>query len=144
MRSHLARRSLLRRRGITLFEVLISLMIFAAAMAVLAQLAGNGVRAALQSQLQTQAVLRCQSKLAEVAAGIQPLAPVTDAPFPDDPRWTWNLRITESKEPGLLILEVSVSYRGRHRTRSVSMTLHGFLYRPATAGFQRSDQGFDN
>ena len=125
-----------RRQGITLFEVLLSLVIFATAMSVLGQLAANGVRAALHSQLRTQAALRCQSKLAEVTTGIEPLAPVMDAPFPDDPGWSWSLRISASPQPALLVLEVSVSYKGGHSNRSVTMTMGRLLYKPRTVDFK--------
>ncbi|MDB5339359.1 MAG: hypothetical protein JWN70_4978, partial [Planctomycetaceae bacterium] len=55
-----------RRRGLTLFEVLIALVIFVGAMAAIGQLVANGVRAALQARFQTQAAMMCEAKLAEV------------------------------------------------------------------------------
>ena len=136
------RRPLSQRQGLTLFEVLISLMIFATGMAMLGQLAANGVRAALHSRFKTQAVLRCQSKLAEVAAGIEPLAAVVDARFPDDPGWSWSLRVSGSPRPTLLVLEVTVSYTGKHPNRPVSMTMERLLYKPPTAGLNSSDREF--
>ena len=130
------------RGGLTLFEVLISLMIFATAMAVLGQLAANGVQAALGSRLRTQAVLRCQSKLAEVTSGICPLAPATDVPFPDDPAWNWDLSIGDFADRNLLLVAVTVSHKGKHASRPVSMTLERLVCKPASARTQSRDQEF--
>src|SRR2546425_7335081 len=47
-------------RGLTLLEVLLSLALFLGALAVISQLWYSGVRASVQSQLRTQAVLRCE------------------------------------------------------------------------------------
>src|SRR5512134_2043342 len=69
------------RRGLTLIEVLLSLGLFLGAVTVLSQLWWNGVRASVQSQLRTQAILRCESKMNEVVAGAEPLLQVTDTPF---------------------------------------------------------------
>ena len=58
-----------RRSGLTLYEVVLSLVILAGSMTALAELIGTGRRAAVQSKLRTQAVLLCQSKLSEVVSG---------------------------------------------------------------------------
>lgn len=100
-------------RGLTLFEVLLSLSIFMGAMVVLSQLWYGGVRASVQTQLRTQAILRCESKLNEVVAGILPLQSVGDTPFEDDSTWTWNLQVTPGPHADVWLVVVNVSHPGQ-------------------------------
>ena len=62
----------LMRRGITLYEVVIALVIFSGSIAAISEGVSTGVRAALQSRLQSQAILLCESKMGEVMAGVVP------------------------------------------------------------------------
>ena len=60
-----------RRNGLTLFELLLALAIFLASLAALAHSCWtSGSRAAAQAKLQTEAILRCESKLGELVSGI--------------------------------------------------------------------------
>ena len=79
------------RRGITLLEVLLSAVILAMSLAALGQLVSNGVTAGLRSERQTEAAVRCQSKLDELLAGVEPLRAVSAVPCVDDPRWLWSV-----------------------------------------------------
>jgi len=99
-----------RRRGISLFEVVLSLSIFLGAFLALSQLSSTGMRAAVQARMQTQAVLRCESKLAELTSAVEPLEDVTDLAFDDDPNWTWTLLTTPGPHADLLQLNVSVRH----------------------------------
>jgi len=102
-----------QRRGITLYEVVLALAIFIAALLVLGQSITTGTRAAVQSRLRTQAIVRCESKLAEVISGIEPMQVAGNVPFVDDPtHWHWSLDIAEGPYSGLLELMVSVSHSG--------------------------------
>ena len=101
------------RRGLTLFEVLLSLGLFLGAVTVLSQLWWNGVRASVQSQLRTQAILRCESKMNEVVAGAVPLLQVTDTPFDDDANWTWNLQILPGPHADVVLVVVNVAHPGQ-------------------------------
>ena len=67
------------RPGLTLLEIVLSLAIFFGALAILSQLSWNGARAAVQARLKTQAIIRCEAKLAEVLAGAETLSPKTFA-----------------------------------------------------------------
>ena len=73
-----------KRSGLTLFEVVLSLTIFVGAATALSQLSTNGTTAAVQARLETQAILRCESKLAELASAIEPLEDLADEPFLDE------------------------------------------------------------
>ena len=118
------------RRGLTLFEVVLSLAIFLGALTALSQLAHNGSRAAVQARFQSQAILRCESKLAEVTAGVVPLEAVEGASFEDDPEhWTWSLAVEQGPHDDLLALAVTVRYSGASLA-NVSQTLRRFVRDP--------------
>ena len=120
------------RSGLTLLEVLISLSIFLGALTALSQLIGIGSRAAVQSQLRTQAVIKCQSKLAEVLAGVQPMEPVNQSAFETgDENWKWSLNVEPGDYDNLLKLTVLVQYAGESETVSTSYQLSRQVRDPA-------------
>ncbi len=113
-----------RRAGLTLLEVLISLSIFLAALTALSQLIGIGSRAAVQTQLRTQAIFRCQSVLAEVLAGAQPMESVAMSAFEDEgENWKWSLNVEPGDYENMLKLTVLVQYIGDSETVSTSYQL---------------------
>ena len=119
------------RRGLTLFEVVISLGIFLGALAAVGQLISTGSRAAIQAQLKTQAILRCESKLAEVLAGAETMQPVDEMPFDDQATgWTWALQVAEGPHADLLALDVTVTHTGGNRLGNVSYTLKRYVRDP--------------
>ena len=104
------------RRGLTLFEVVISLGILLGALAAVSQLISIGSRAAVQSQVRTQAILRCESKLSEILASAEMMQAVEDMPFEDqEPGWAWSLYVAEGPHIDLLELEVTVTHTGQNR-----------------------------
>ncbi|MFH1304254.1 MAG: prepilin-type N-terminal cleavage/methylation domain-containing protein [Planctomycetota bacterium] len=126
------RKAVLNRSGLTLLEVLISLSIFLGALAAIGQLIGIGSRAALQAQLRTQAIMKCQSKLAEVLAGVQPMESVTQAAFEeDDDNWKWSLNVEPGAYENLLMLTVSVTYSGASEMVTTSYQLMRQVRDPA-------------
>ena len=122
------RRGMVHRRALTLLEVLLSLVIFATALGVLGQLGANGVRAAIRARLQTQAVLRCQSKLAEVVAGAEPLVTVPEGAFADDPQWHWQLETRDTGDPTLLAIRVTVFHATKQPQSRLSFTMVRLLH----------------
>ncbi len=118
-----------RRRGLTLFEVLIALVIFVTSMAAIGQLVSNGVRAALQARFQTQAAMMCEAKLAEVVAGIVPLT-AGQAVYPDDPNWSWTLALSAAPVPHLLRAEVTVKREGTNSKGKASFTMARYVRDP--------------
>lgn len=120
------------RRGLTLFEVLLSLTIFVGCMAVIGQLISAGVRGALRARLETQAVLRCETKMAEVVSGIAPLQNVNDGTFSDDPEWHWSLSLTPGPQEDLYLIEVAVSHGPGTTLGSVSYSMQRLMRDPQT------------
>ncbi len=100
----------IKKRGITLFEVVLALAIFLGAVAVIGQVLQNGSRAATQAQLSSDAVIRCERRMNEVLAGVLPLSSEQKAPFEDDPNWQWSLNVVDSGIPYLLETEMVVEH----------------------------------
>ncbi len=121
----------LRRRGMTLLEIILALTIFFGALTALSQLAWNGSRAAVQARLKTQAIVRCEAKLAEVLAGAEPLQPKTKVPFTDNPQWTYSINIAESQYPELLQVEVTAAHSGNNSLANVEFTLRRWMRDPS-------------
>ncbi|MCA9063255.1 MAG: type II secretion system minor pseudopilin GspI [Planctomycetaceae bacterium] len=121
------------RRGVTLLEVLISLAIFVGSLAAILQLLSIGNRARVATRLETEAMLRCESKMSEIVAGVVPATTTTDQPFDDDPdgEWKWSASVAETATTGLLQVDVSVEfYPGGANVASVSETLSRYLRDP--------------
>jgi general secretion pathway protein I len=80
-----------RRRAFSLLEVMVAMAIFLMALVGIGQLITLGGDQALEVQQQSQAIRLCQSKMAEVIAGVVPLSSQNDAPFDEDPDWNWSM-----------------------------------------------------
>ncbi len=114
------------RAGLTLLEVLISVAIFLSSLAAIMQLLAIGKRSEMMTRLQTEAVMRCETLMAEVVSGVQELKDVTDQPFPDNESsgtWQWSLQSVESGTTGLLQITISVQYEvGSETVTAFSLT----------------------
>jgi general secretion pathway protein I len=102
-----------RRRGITLYEVVIALVIFSGAIAAISEGVSTGVRAALQSRLQSQAILLCESKMGEVMGGVVPRSSTGETSFaePQLQGWTWAVSVKPGPRTGLQAIQVDVAYK---------------------------------
>ena len=118
------------RRGVSLLEVLLALGIFMGAVVALNQLSTNGVRSAIESRLQTQAILRCESKMGEVVATIEPLQDIGETAFDDDPNWTWSLATSEGPHADILTLTVTVAYTGQSSLSTSTFSLSRLIRDP--------------
>src|SRR5437870_2602155 len=78
-----------RRAGTTLLEALLSVLILGLALAAIGQMVSRGVQASVRCELESEAALRCQTKLDEVLSGVEPLRDVHKVPFNDDAQWQW-------------------------------------------------------
>ena len=100
-----------RRDGITFYEVFLALILLVAALAVLGQHVGLGVRAADDARLRTLAEELATAKLNEVLAGIEPLQTVSDAPLEaGDGGWTYGVEVAAGPAQGLLDVRVTVAH----------------------------------
>lgn len=102
------------RRGLSLLEAIIAIGIFIGAMAMIGQLLDAGLRMIDLGERETIALLRCESKMEEIVAGIIPInADMPKEPIPDrdDPHWQTAIVVEPSSVEGLVKVNVTVSYR---------------------------------
>lgn len=113
------------RRGITLYEVVIALALFAGSVAAVSEAIATGARAALQSRLQSQAILLCESKMSEVLVGAVPSQSTSDAAFVEPwlEGWKWSLSVQAGPRTGLILVEVDVACRAASNSVDASFAL---------------------
>jgi type II secretion system protein I len=106
-----ARHSL--RKGFSLLEIILALAILAGSVAVLSEVARLGLQNARHARDLTHAAMLCESKLAEVAAGIEPMEPQDGVPFEttddlSEPDWLYTIEVNTVEIEGLLEVRVTV------------------------------------
>jgi general secretion pathway protein I len=121
------------RRGITLYEVVVALVIFSGAVAAISEAVSTGVRAALQSRIQSQAILLCESKMGEVIAGVVPRSSMAESSFsePQLEGWRWGLSVKPGPHTGIQLVEVDVSYRLAADSVDASFSLERLVRDPS-------------
>jgi type II secretion system protein I len=119
------------RGGMTLYEVVVALAIFLGSLAVLSQAVATGSRAASQAKLRSEAVMRCEQKMAELVAGVQPLEKTDEADFEDDePNWSWSADVAAGPTTGLLYVVVTAAHTGSNANATVSYSLSRLVRDP--------------
>ena len=121
------------RAGLSLFEVIISLAIFMGAICSIGHLVSNGVRGAVQARLQSQAVLRAETRMGEIVAGVTSLHGALSGTFTDDPSWTANVVVTSGPHPGLYVVEVTVAHASATAGGNQSYSLRRLVRDPQVA-----------
>jgi general secretion pathway protein I len=128
------RRPRSRRSGLTLLEVLLAMTIFLLALVGLGRLIVLGGELALDARLQSEAAQLCQTKLAEVQTGAEPLTPQRDMSFEESAAWRWDLECAQdSMVPNLWHVQVRVS-RAPGNGRPAEVTLSRWLLDPLARG----------
>lgn len=122
------------RRGLSLMEVLISLVIFLGALVVIGRLILIGGERALEVKYEALATQLCQAKMAEVVAGAVPLQSQSRVAFADDPAWSWSLEVEAGDLPGLWRVQVRVEREERPELRKIECTLSQLVIDPAWRG----------
>jgi general secretion pathway protein I len=130
----LVSRGTLTRPGISLMEVLISLAIFLMSLAVLGQLIGLASNQAIEIQQRSLASQMCESKLAELSAGILPLTTQQETPFEEDPNYQWSILVQpQGQVDGLYQVTVVVS-RPRPDGSQLEVSLSRLMIDPSLMG----------
>jgi hypothetical protein len=136
MRSH-------SRTALTLLEVVVAMAIFLVSLVAIYQLSSLGGERALDIQLSARTSMLCQSKLAEVTAGVEPMSSSGGfTNYPNEKDILWKMEATSGTVTGLWNVKVSVRAElpsGKIVESQLSQmvmdpTLRGStLYRPSTA-----------
>jgi Tfp pilus assembly protein PilV len=107
-------RSVGRRAGLTLLEVVVSLTILLFSIVAISQLVNIGSDRAMDVQQQARASMLCQSKLDEIMIGAETLSTTGYTPFSDagTDGWQWKLDANQNDVSNLWNVIVSVKYDG--------------------------------
>jgi hypothetical protein len=120
---------------LTLLEVIVSMAIFLLALVAVWQLSSIGSERAEDVSVQSQTSMLCQSKMAEVIIGVQPLGEASGT-FADDPdpNLKWEIKATQRQDAmGAWEVSVKVStLTGSGRT--VESTLGQIVMDPTLRG----------
>lgn len=128
----------MRKRGVrpalTLLEVVIALAVFLLAMTVFSQMLLRNGEIARDLQRQNLATRLCQSKLAEVVAGVVPLSSQSDAAFEEEPDYSWSLTADNGSVTGLWNVTVSVTRQQTDSGNPVQCSLSQMVLDPSIIG----------
>jgi type II secretory pathway pseudopilin PulG len=120
-----------------LLEVILAIAILGTAIAVIGQLMNIGYRAAVEARLRTDAGLLCDTKMAELAAGVLELKSVTEQSIVEAPGWNYTIDVQNGLQLGLLVVTVTVAQSSDEVVDPISMSIVRFMpdpdYEPATA-----------
>ncbi|MEZ6059057.1 MAG: hypothetical protein R3C19_01715 [Planctomycetaceae bacterium] len=98
------------RSGLTLLEVIIATAVFLGALSAIMQIFRLGADAEIMTQMDSEAVMRAESLMAELVIGVQPLQSVSGQAFEDGaPRWRYDVQV-DSEIEGLLRVSVTVNH----------------------------------
>ena len=124
------------RDGFTLLELILALAILCGAITALGELSRGGMRYAQRARDMTQAQLLCESKLAEIAAGLTPAESQDSVPFEatDDgaeSEWLYSVEVAPLDEEGLVEVRVVVAKDVPARKRPVEFPLVRWMVDPS-------------
>ena len=117
--------------GFSLLEVILALSILVGAIAVLGELVRLGTMNAASARDITQAQLLCETKLAEVMAGLTFPEIVQSVPCETDPTYLYSIDVQPLDMPGLMILTVTVTQDVPINHRPAEFTLVRWIQDPA-------------
>lgn len=117
-RGELCRAQRASRHAFTLLEVLLSTVILAGALAALSQLSTNGVTAALRTENETLAAVRCQTKLDEILATNLLFQSGQSNEFTGASDWSWLAEISDGPTESLAVLTVTVQRTGARNSET--------------------------
>jgi general secretion pathway protein I len=122
------------RRGLSLLEVIIALAVFLMSYIAIYQLMSLANDTATQLSYQNEATHLAQSKLAEIAAGVEQLSSSDDTPFPDpDGAYSWSSDVEAGQDTAYYNV-VSVTVTRTFKDRTVKVTLTQMMIPPANLG----------
>jgi hypothetical protein len=129
------------RKGLSLLEVLTALAIFLFSVVVISQIVDSASRTAIQSQRLTQAALLCESKMAELAAGVLPLQSTGLMPIEEageqwsyavecEPQdWT-NVTVDGQSTTGLYVVHMTVLWQSGRPNEELEYSLSRVILDP--------------
>jgi hypothetical protein len=123
------------RPGLSLLEVIVSLIVLLFSLVAIGELVNFGSDRALEARYYQHAAFLCQAKLAELAIGDISLQSQSEQSFKDaNSDWTWSADCAnDTGVDGLWRVQVTV-YRETPYGQKISVSLNKFLIDPAKRG----------
>jgi len=121
------------RRGLSLLEVILAIAILAGCIAAIGQLVRLGLLNAEEARDLTNAQLLCESKIAEIAAGVVPAEAASMVPFEHDSRWTYTVVVNSLDDQSLLSVQVTVQQAESAREHPFTASLTCWMIDPSLA-----------
>ena len=106
------------RRGFTLIEVLVALVVAVAAMALLSQGFTTGARASTTAQYATRAALLAQRVITDFETGQLPLTSNQNGTFEDEPDFTFESATQTGSITGITQLTITIKWQERNTDRT--------------------------
>jgi type II secretory pathway pseudopilin PulG len=121
------------RKGLSLLEVILALAVFLLAITGLVFLMGVASDQAIETEMRSQALSLCQSRLAEVSSGAIPLEGKGDAACDDDDDYMWSMDVDSGGFNGLSNVTVHVT-RKRANGSKFACSLSQMVLDPKMVG----------
>ena len=112
----------LRRRGLTLLEVILATAIFLGALTAILQLMSLGHDSRISAKLDAEAALRCETRMGRLVAGMDELT-ADSQPFEDNENWIWTTEVNDGGATDLLLVSVRVEHAATEQLPNSSFTL---------------------
>ena len=123
------------RKGLSLLEVLLAMAILGLSLVSIGGLVQLGYRSATDAKLQTEAYVICDSKMAEVIAGVLPLESSGGQTVEENPDWIYSVEVSNADRFGLFHVRVTVEQAPEISAYPVSFSIDRFVpdpdYNPA-------------
>ncbi|MFV1964353.1 MAG: prepilin-type N-terminal cleavage/methylation domain-containing protein [Pirellulaceae bacterium] len=131
-------------RGLSLLEVMLAIAIFGGALGVIGELVRIGSRNAEMARDLTTAQLLCETKMAEISAGLIPPEVVTSAPIEEwgeQDAWYYSIQVDPVDQQGMLSIWVVVEQNSAIYSRPVSYQLTRWMIDPKRAALESTTEG---
>lgn len=115
-----------KRRGFTLIEVLVAMVVAVAAMALLSQGFTTGARASVTAQYSTRAAILAQRVITDLETGYLPSSSNQSGKFDDDPDFSYETKVETpdllgTSPDGLSKITVTVTWQERNSDQTFEL-----------------------
>jgi prepilin-type N-terminal cleavage/methylation domain-containing protein len=136
----------MKRQGFSLLEVILALAILGGAIAVLGELARQGLENTRLARDTACAQLLCESKLAELLSGMEYPEPVQQAPLtsgdvPSQFPWVYSIELVPTAQDGLVAVWVTVTQELPSERHPAQCTLVRWILDPGVALSEAQTEG---
>ena len=110
----------MNRKGFTLVEVLVALVVTVTALTIIAQGFSTGARASTVSQNATRAAFLAQGLITDLETGERPHDRGEGGTFDEDPNFSFEIT-PEADEPGVTMLTITITWEERSQERTYEL-----------------------